>query len=202
MDKTVAAQEAMPIPLDWGHIFSLPNETRQYMVITLQQPKICAERVQGVIEMLGTAIQCASCNTTVTITDDDPLLGPKPHNRPLFMLGFVKEQKVDCILVDGGSVVNIMPKSTMHDLGITIEELSKSRTMIQGLNLGGQRAIGMIRVKLVMVGLSTSSIFHVIDAKTSYKLLFGQPWLHEHGIVVFTLIQCLKYLRRGKEDKW
>ena len=118
------------------------------------------------------------------------------------MLGFVKEQKVDCILVDGGSVVNIMPKSTMHDLGITIEELSKSQTMIQGLNLEGQRAIGMIRVKLVMVGLSTFSIFHVIDAKTSYKLLFRRPWLHEHGIVVFTLIQCLKYLRRGKEDKW
>ena len=35
-----------------------------------------------------------------------------------------------------------MPKSTMQDLGITIEELSKIRTMIQGFNLEGQRAIG------------------------------------------------------------
>jgi len=88
-----------------------------------------------------------------------------------------------------------MPKSTMHDLGITIEELSKSRTMIQGFNLKGQLPIGMIRVKLVMGDLSTSSIFHVIDAKKSYKLLLGQPWLHEHGIVAFTLHQCLKYCR-------
>jgi len=39
--------------------------------------------------------------------------------------------------VDGGSTVNIMPKSTMNDLGITVEELSKSRTMIQGFNLEG-----------------------------------------------------------------
>jgi len=39
------------------------------------------------------------------------------------MTGYLKEQKVDLILVDGGSAVNIMPKSIMHDLGITIEEL-------------------------------------------------------------------------------
>jgi len=50
-------------------------------------------------------------------------IGFKPHNLPLFMAGYIKEQKVDCILVDGGLVVNIMPKSTMHDLGIAIEEV-------------------------------------------------------------------------------
>ena len=32
-DKIVTAIEAMPICLNWGHIFSLPNETRQHMVI-------------------------------------------------------------------------------------------------------------------------------------------------------------------------
>ena len=41
------------------------------------------------------------------------------------MTGYVKEQKVNCILVDGGSAINVMPKSTMHDLGITMEEPSK-----------------------------------------------------------------------------
>jgi len=46
-----------------------------------------------------------------------------------------------------------------------------------------------------MGNLSTSSIFHVIDNKTSYKLLLGWPRLHEHGIVVFALHQCLKYYR-------
>jgi len=71
--------------------------------------------------------------------------------------------------------------------------------MIQGFNLEGQRAIGMIRVELIMGDLMTSSIFHVIDAKTSYRLLLGRPWLHEHGIVTFTLHQCLKYYRNGEK---
>jgi len=109
------------------------------------------------------------------------------------MASYIKEQKVDRILVYEGSAINIMPKSIMHDLGITIEELLKSRILIQGFNLEVQRAIDMIRVKLVTGDLSMSSIFHVIDAKTSYKLLPGWPWLYEHGIVTSTLHQCLKY---------
>jgi len=112
--------------------------------------------------------------------------------------GYIKDQKVDRILINKGLAINIMPKSIMQDLGITIEELSKSRTMIQGFNLEGQRAIGMIRVKLIVGDLSTSSIFYVIDAKTSYKLLFGRSWLHEHRIVASTLHQCLKYYRGGE----
>jgi len=46
-DKIVAALEAMPICLNWGHIFSLPNETYQHMVIALQHPEIYAEKVKG-----------------------------------------------------------------------------------------------------------------------------------------------------------
>jgi len=67
--------------------------------------------------------------------------------------------------------------------------------MIQGFNLKGQHIIGMTYVELTMGDSSISSIFHVIDAKTSYKLLLGRPWLYEHGIVAFTLHQCPKYYR-------
>jgi len=50
--------------------------------------------------MLETHVQCASCNTAVTFNNDDLLLGSKLHNRPLLMNGYVKEQKVDRILVN------------------------------------------------------------------------------------------------------
>jgi len=60
------------------------------------------------------------------LTDEDLLLGSKPHNRSLFVTGHIRGQKVKRILVDGGFAINIMPKSTMNDLGITIHEFSKS----------------------------------------------------------------------------
>jgi len=57
----------------------------------------------------------------------------------------------------------------------------------------------MIHLELAIGDLSTTSIFHVIDLKISYKLLLGRPWLHEHGVVALTLHQCLKYCRDEEE---
>jgi len=94
-DKIVVALEAMPICLNWRQIFSLPNETRQHMVIAFQHPEIYGERVKSVVKMSETPVQCASCNMVVTLTDDDLQLSSKPHNRLLFMAGYIKEQKVD-----------------------------------------------------------------------------------------------------------
>ncbi|KAL0290922.1 UNVERIFIED_CONTAM: hypothetical protein Scaly_2654100 [Sesamum calycinum] len=70
------------------------------------------------------------CCTTLSFTDEDLLLGSKSHNRPLFILGFIQEQKINCILI-GGSTVNTMPKSTMKKLGRTLENLSRGCLMIQ-----------------------------------------------------------------------
>ncbi|KAL0439247.1 UNVERIFIED_CONTAM: hypothetical protein Slati_2407700 [Sesamum latifolium] len=49
------------------------------------------------------------CMSTITFTYEDLLLGSKPHNCPLFVVGYVREQKVNRILIDGGSAVNILP---------------------------------------------------------------------------------------------
>ena len=34
-DKTLAALDVIPMRMNWGHIFSLPNEMRQHMVAAL-----------------------------------------------------------------------------------------------------------------------------------------------------------------------
>ncbi|KAL0350098.1 UNVERIFIED_CONTAM: hypothetical protein Sradi_4159000 [Sesamum radiatum] len=137
------------------------------------------------------------CMSTITFTDEDLLLGSKPHNRPLFVAGYVREQKVNRILIDGGSAVNILPLRILKELEIPIDELSNSRLMIQGFNQGGQRAVGIIRMQLTMEDMVSSALFHVIDAKTSYNMLLGRPWLHENAVVPSTWHQCFKYCRNG-----
>ncbi|PIN13722.1 hypothetical protein CDL12_13655 [Handroanthus impetiginosus] len=106
-----------------------------------------------------------------------------------------EEQKVNRILIDGGSAVNIMSKSTMKRLKIPVEDLSPSRLTIQGFNQDGQRAIGMIRLNLMIGELKVSTLFHVIDARTFYYLLLGRPWLHENRVIPSTLHQCFKYVK-------
>ncbi|KAL0291098.1 UNVERIFIED_CONTAM: hypothetical protein Sradi_7034200, partial [Sesamum radiatum] len=134
------------------------------------------------------------CMSTITFTDEDLLLGSKPYNRPLFVAGYVREQKVNRILIDGGSTVNILPLQVLKKVEIPVDELSNSRLMIQGFNQGGQRAVGIIRMQLTMEDMVSSALFHVIDAKTSYNMLLGRPWLQENAVVPSTWHHCFKYL--------
>ncbi|KAM1396777.1 hypothetical protein ACFX2I_014433 [Malus domestica] len=80
----------------------------------------------------------------INFTDEDLLLGSKLHNRFLFISGYVREHNVNRMIVDGGSAINIMPKSTITTIGIKVDELSRSCFLIQGFNQGGQRAMGII----------------------------------------------------------
>ncbi|KAA0055891.1 uncharacterized protein E6C27_scaffold438G00090 [Cucumis melo var. makuwa] len=111
--------------------------------------------------------------------------------------GYIREQKLNQILINNGFAINILSKSTMNQLGISVEELSNSKLVIQGFNQGAQRAIGTVRLEIVIGDLKVSTIFHVIDSRTTYKMLLGRPWIHENGIVTSTLHQCFKFHKQG-----
>ncbi|KAL0461232.1 UNVERIFIED_CONTAM: hypothetical protein Slati_0010800 [Sesamum latifolium] len=103
--------------------------------------------------------------SAMIFTNEDLLFGSKPHNMPLFVTCYAREQKVNRILIDGGSAVNILPLRTMKELGISMDELTNSRLMIQGFNQGGQRALCIIRMNLLMEDIFSTALFHVIDAR-------------------------------------
>ncbi|KAL0315075.1 UNVERIFIED_CONTAM: hypothetical protein Scaly_2892900 [Sesamum calycinum] len=103
------------------------------------------------------------CMSTITFTDEDLLLESKTHNHPLFVAGYVCEQKVNRILIGGGSAVNILPLRISKKLGIPIDELSNIRLMIQSFNQGGQRVLSIIKIQLTMEDMVSSALFHVIE---------------------------------------
>ncbi|KAL0329081.1 UNVERIFIED_CONTAM: hypothetical protein Sradi_4894800 [Sesamum radiatum] len=45
--------------------------------------------------------------------------------------------------------------------------------------------------------MAPTTLFHVIDAKTSYNMLLRHPCLHENAVVPSTWHQCFKYSRNG-----
>ncbi|XP_070008667.1 uncharacterized protein [Nicotiana sylvestris] len=117
------------------------------------------------------------------------------------MVGYVIERRINKILIDDGYAVNILPIRIMKELGISTEELSESRLMIQGFNQGGQRAIGAINLEITMGDMQSTAWMHMIDAKASYNLLLGRPWIYENKVVPSTYYQCLKYNKDGVKKK-
>ena len=55
----------------------------------------------------------------------------------------------------------------------------------------------MIHLELIIGELTSNTLFNVIDAKTSYNVLLGQPWLYENVIIPSTFHQCFKFYRKG-----
>ncbi|XP_022893147.1 uncharacterized protein LOC111407730 [Olea europaea var. sylvestris] len=156
------------------------------------------EEYEGkVLEHIGSTSP-QDCMAAITFDDGYLQLGSRPHNRPLYVSGYIRKCKINSMMIDCGSTVNIMLVKTMKKIGINVGNLSRSKIMIQGFNQKGQRAIGMIRLKLQIEELISSALFHVIDAKTSYELLLGRVWLHEIGVVPSTCHQCFKYSRDGE----
>ncbi|XP_075112367.1 uncharacterized protein LOC142182210 [Nicotiana tabacum] len=109
-------------------------------------------------QLTGNSEEVDICNAKITFTNDDILLGETHHNLPLFMVGFVREQRISRILIDDGFGVNIHPIRTVKELGIPMNELCESCLMIQGFNQGGQRVIRAIKLEINMGDLHSSGV--------------------------------------------
>ncbi|KAM2064145.1 hypothetical protein PS2_027070 [Malus domestica] len=199
-EKTLTLEEGLPTHFSIEEALRLPKKMRSALAAVLESPNDHEAQESKDEGLKLRPHECATCyaiEDAIHFTNEDLLLGSKPHNRHLFVSGYVREHKVNRMLVDGGSAINIMPKSTMNTINIKADELSLSCLLIQGFNQGGQRVMGMIRVEMTIGELKSSTIFHVIDARTSYDLLLGRPWIHVNGVVLSALHQCLKFYREG-----
>ncbi|KAG9450316.1 hypothetical protein H6P81_010281 [Aristolochia fimbriata] len=132
------------------------------------------------------AVTCPPC---ITFREEDIQLGTKNHNRLLFVSGYIRDQKINRILIDCGSA----------DVGISAGDLSPSSLLIQGFNQEAPRTLGMINVKLHIGDMVAETPFQVIDSRTTYNLLLGRPWLHSNGVVPSTLHQYFKYWENDEQ---
>ena len=46
------------------------------------------------------------------------------------MTSYIREQQANCILIDGGSAINILQLKILKELGISLDELLPNRLMI------------------------------------------------------------------------
>ncbi|KAA0063077.1 ty3-gypsy retrotransposon protein [Cucumis melo var. makuwa] len=188
MKETPRPEDVLPLGIN--DLLTLSREVKDTMIEILKNDDVSTT-------VTSPTKACDSCCMSILFSDEDLLLRSKLHNRPLYVSGYVREQKLNQILIDNGSAVNILPKSTMNQLGISVEELSNGKLVIQGFNQGAQQAIGTVRLEIVIGDLQASTILHVIDSRTTYKMLLGRPWIHENGIVTSTLHQCFKFYKQG-----
>ncbi|KAM1310699.1 hypothetical protein ACFX2H_007222 [Malus domestica] len=154
---TLTPKEGLPTHFSIEKALRLPKKIRRALTAVLASPddhEVQESKDKGLKLRPHEYATCCDTQDTIHFTDEDLLLGSKLHNRHLFVSGYIREHKVNCMIVDGGSTINIMPKLTMTTIGIKVDELSLSRLLIQGFNQGRQRVMAMIRVEITIGDLS------------------------------------------------
>ncbi|KAJ0962211.1 hypothetical protein J5N97_030039 [Dioscorea zingiberensis] len=156
--------EKVPALLSMYDALMMSTEVRESLIHALQNP----EEYQGYFTEINMKEALYAFHApSVSFTDEDLLLGTTEHNRPLYVTGYCDGMKINRVLIDPGSSVNLMTLNTLRALALEICHLSPEKIVIQGFNQHSQKALGSITLAIKFGKMASDVKFHVIDADAS-----------------------------------
>ncbi|KAI5420857.1 hypothetical protein KIW84_044622 [Lathyrus oleraceus] len=138
-----------------------------------------------------------ACNT-LSFCDADLHEEGRDHNMALHISMNCKTDAMSNVLVDTGSFLNVLPKTTLSRLSYQGPPMRQSGVVVKAFD--GSRKTVIREVNLpIKIGPSDFQVtFQVMDIHPSYSCLLGRPWIHEAGAVTSTLHQKLKFVKNKK----
>ena len=134
----------------------------------------------------------------ITFSDADLLVEGRNHNRNLFIPAEVKGKRTSYVMVDNGSAINICPLQILPNLGVKVEELTKSDMVIRAYDDSTRSMEGTFVAPVKTGPIKAVVEFTVLDIPVTYTLLLGRPWYHILGGVPSTMHQKVKFLLDGE----
>ena len=99
----------------------------------------------------------------ITFEEEDNVVDDGDHNRPLYIEGNIGVAHLRRILIDPGSVVNILPVRSLTWAGFTVDDLEPTDVVICGFDNNGTTTLGAITVKIQMSTFSFKVRFFIIE---------------------------------------
>ncbi|KAI5419834.1 hypothetical protein KIW84_043840 [Lathyrus oleraceus] len=122
----------------------------------------------------------------------------RDHNLALHISMNCRDNVMSNVLVDIGSSLNVLPKSTLSKLSYQGPPMRQSGVVVKAFDGSRKTVIGEVDLP-IKIGPSDFQItFQVMDIHPSYNCLLGRPWIHEAGAVTSTLHQKLKFVKNKK----
>ncbi|KAL4179113.1 hypothetical protein AMTRI_Chr13g118430 [Amborella trichopoda] len=165
------------------------------LIKALSHPEVYEIEVERIEVDPGILNSCV----LVPFSNDDLQLGGKFHNCPLFVTSELHAHHISRIMLDGGSVVNLIPRRILTRIGLGHGDLTPTTLMVQGFNQSGEKPTSNICLHLKIDVLNDYAQFLVIETDTAYSILLGRPWMHHQGVVLSTLYQCFMYSWEGRQ---
>ena len=117
----------------------------------------------------------------ITFSNDDAQHVRFPHSNPLVVDVQIANMMMKRVLVNTGSSVNILYKSSLERMKLSIKDLEPCNQTIYGFSGEGLAPVGSIRLP-VTAGTAPANrtlltTFIVVDCPSAYNAMIGRPIL-------------------------
>ncbi|KAH1246821.1 hypothetical protein GmHk_06G016834 [Glycine max] len=149
------------------------------------------------VEGFGGLVNNITANNYLAFAEEEIPAEGRGHNKALHVSVKCMDHIVAKVLIDNGSSLNVMPKSTLDKLPFNASHLKPSSMVVRAFDGTRREVRGEIDLP-VQIGPHTCQVtFQIMDINPPYSCLLGRPWIHSVGVVPSTLHQKLKFVVEG-----
>ena len=146
------------------------------------------------VEDFGGIVNIITANNYLTFSNEEIPIEGKGHNKSLHVSIKCLDHIVAKVLIDNGSSLNVMPKTTLDKLPFNASHMRSSSMVVQAFDGSYRDVRGDIDLPIQIGPLICPITFQIMDISLAYSSLLGLPWIHSVGVVPSTLHQKLKFV--------
>ncbi|XP_050914623.1 uncharacterized protein LOC127129497 [Lathyrus oleraceus] len=159
------------------------------------------------MEQFDDLIACVTTGNFLGFNDDELPVEGKNHNKARHISLRCIDTILSRVLVDTGSSLNVMLKTTLVKLLLEGMNIKPSTLIVKVFDGSRRAVIGEVDLPIKIGPTIFTITFQVMDIHPRYSCLLGRPWIYFAGAVTSTLHQKLKFFTndkriviRGEED--
>ncbi|XP_073219764.1 uncharacterized protein [Cicer arietinum] len=146
------------------------------------------------LDKFGGIINNITTNNHITFIDDELPTEGRRHNKALHISVMCLDHIISRVLIDNGSSLNVISKSTLAKLPCNGTYMRPSPMVVRAFDGSHKEVMGEIDLPVQIGPVTFEIMFHMMDIVPAYSCLLGRPWIHSAGVVLSTLHQNLKYM--------
>ena len=141
------------------------------------------------VEGFGGLVNNITTNNYLAFVEEEIPAEGRGHNRALHVSGKCMDHVVAKVLIDNGSSLNVMPKSTLEKLPFNASYLKPSSMVVCAFDDTRQEIRGEIHLPVQIGPHTCQVIFQIMNINPAYSCLLVRPWIHSVGVTPSTIPQ-------------
>ena len=109
---------------------------------------------------------------------EKPFMEMTRHIKLLYVRAHLNGKPISKVLIDNGSMVNVIPLRMLRALRRSINQLIETEVVMSTFTGEVSKTLGILPIDITNGSKTTLSGFFVIDSTVNYNILLGRDWIH------------------------